>query len=296
MGPIQKALWAGGGFATSRQLRAAGATFAVLRELVETGRLVRARQGVYALPAAPEAGVAALRLGGRLAGISAAETFGLWGGWDEPLTVCLRANSSSARARRGERPEPPGDPAGPPISLHWSDDPHDTDWCWRVSLDRCLAQTLRWCREETAVAVLDTALTLGVVDRASLLARVEHSPRLMSVVMLARAGSGSGPESILRQRLAPMGLVLAQQVPIDGVGLVDFRIVGTPVLVEVDGYRFHSSPERFADDRRRDAEARARGFVPMRFTALQVRDRWPWVESMVLRAVAVSAHAPVVVP
>ncbi|BDZ51581.1 hypothetical protein GCM10025867_38220 [Frondihabitans sucicola] len=54
------------------------------------------------------------------------------------------------------------------------------------------------------------------------------------------------------------------------------------MLIEVGGYRFPSTPQKVADDRRRDAEARLRGYVPLRFTALQVHDRWEWVESVVL--------------
>ncbi|WP_345377450.1 endonuclease domain-containing protein [Frondihabitans cladoniiphilus] len=71
------------------------------------------------------------------------------------------------------------------------------------------------------------------------------------------------------------------QYPVPGVGRVDLKVVGAPLLIEFDGYRFHSSPARFADDRRRSAEAQARGFTTLRFTAVQVREDWDWVESTV---------------
>ncbi|MCU1527806.1 MAG: hypothetical protein JWP75_1569 [Frondihabitans sp.] len=93
-------------------------------------------------------------------------------------------------------------------------------------------------------------------------------------------------ESIARQRLERLGLVLVRQHAVPGVGNVDLRVVGSNILIDTDGFEFHSSPAQFAEDRRRDAEATVRGFVALRFTALQVRDRWAWVERMVLAALA----------
>lgn len=286
MGPLQAAFQTGGGFATYQQLCAEGATSRSLRRLVYEGRILRLRRGVYALPGASGDGTVAARLGARLAGISAAESFGLWGGWDERLTVCVPRNSSTAGRLAPAHGAGLGE-LGPRV--HWTDDPRDSAWCWRVSLDRCLLQTLRWSDEETAIAVVDTALTAKMIDREELLARTEHLPRVGSLVGRTRAGSGSGVESIFRQRMESTGLLLTQQPKIDGVGFVDFRVEGTRVLIEVDGYRFHSTPQKFADDRRRDAEARLRGYVPLRFTAFQVRDRWQSVEKVVLGVLSQSS-------
>ena len=171
--------------------------------------------------------------------------------------------------------------------MHWNDDRHDTTWCWRVSVERCLRQVLRWHDTETAMAVVDTALTTGLLDVAGVRALSQGpSASLASDLARCAAGAQSGVESITRQRLERIGLAVRRQPEVPGVGHVDLGIAGTMIYVEVDGYEFHKSPEQFAEDRRRDAEARSRGFVPLRFTAVQVRDEWPWVERMILDSVS----------
>lgn len=86
--------------------------------------------------------------------------------------------------------------------------------------------------------------------------------------------------------LRTRGCVRRFPSPVGTDAFVDFSWPNVGVVVEVDGYEFHKSAEQFAEDRRRDAEARSRGYVPLRFTAVQVRDGWPWVERMILAAVA----------
>jgi very-short-patch-repair endonuclease len=276
-----------GGLATSAQLVAGGASGRHVRAAVETGSLLRVRRGFYAVPDAPAAGATAVAAGGRLAGLSAADSFGLWGGWGSPLHLSVRGHAGHVGGRtlpstRGVRLVD-----GRRAIVHWNDDRRDTEWCWRVSLDRCLRQVLRWHDAETAVAVVDTALTAGLLAEASV-ASLCDGPTAVLAGELARCAPGaqSGVESIARQRLERAGLMLRRQPEIPGVGHVDLGVTGTRVYVEVDGYEFHRSAEQFAEDRRRDAEARSRGYVPLRFTAVQVRDGWPWVERMILAAVA----------
>jgi very-short-patch-repair endonuclease len=48
---------------------------------------------------------------------------------------------------------------------------------------------------------------------------------------------------------------------------VDFRVVGTPVLLECDGWAFHGLLRAtFERDRERDAELAALGWITVRFT------------------------------
>jgi hypothetical protein len=48
---------------------------------------------------------------------------------------------------------------------------------------------------------------------------------------------------------------------------IDFRVIGTPVLLECDGWAFHGlQRETFERDRRRDAEPVAEGWIVVRFT------------------------------
>ncbi|RKR73208.1 type IV toxin-antitoxin system AbiEi family antitoxin domain-containing protein [Frondihabitans australicus] len=276
-----------GGIGTSAQLVTAGVTPYATRQAVEIGDLVRVRRGFYAVPDASPRALLAVRSGGRLAGLSAAESFGLWGGWSTPLHLCVSGHAGhvggrSLPATRGVRLVD-----GTRAIVHWNDDRRDRDWCWRVSVERCVRQILRWHDAETALAVVDTALTAGLL-RAGDVERLAQSPSRVTVADLERcaAGAQSGVESLARQRLQRAGLRVRLQPEVPGVGHVDLGIVGTMVYVEIDGYDYHSDPDQFTEDRRRDAEARRRGFVPLRFAAAQVRDAWPWAERMVLGAVA----------
>lgn len=176
---------------------------------------------------------------------------------------------------------------GREVELHWRDDPEDLGSCWRVSVERALGQVIRWHDGETALACLETALSAGIITRARLARLADTgSERMVRLVEGCRDGVGSGVESIARQRLERRGLVLTLQRVIPNVGRVDLVVAGSRVVIETDGFRFHSSRAQFDEDRRRDAEAIAHGWVPLRFSATQVRDDWPWVESTVLATLA----------
>jgi very-short-patch-repair endonuclease len=58
------------------------------------------------------------------------------------------------------------------------------------------------------------------------------------------------------------------------------------VVVELDGYEFHSSRAAFDRDRARDAELQASGFVVLRFTWRQVKHRPELVIALLARTLA----------
>lgn len=60
------------------------------------------------------------------------------------------------------------------------------------------------------------------------------------------------------------------QRPVQG-HTVDFLWRGQRVVVEVDGYRYHSDRRRFESDRRRDADLQAHGYAVLRVTWRQLR-------------------------
>jgi len=82
------------------------------------------------------------------------------------------------------------------------------------------------------------------------------------------------------RRLAPR-----RQVKIAPVGRVDF-VFGDRLVVEIDGYEYHSSRDDFESDRRRDAMLSALGYRVLRFSHRQVMDRWTEVETAVLAAIS----------
>jgi very-short-patch-repair endonuclease len=55
---------------------------------------------------------------------------------------------------------------------------------------------------------------------------------------------------------------------------VDFRIIGTPIVIECDGWRYHGRDrDQFERDRANDAEFAAHGWIVLRFTYRKVTTR-----------------------
>ncbi|MFF9563157.1 type IV toxin-antitoxin system AbiEi family antitoxin domain-containing protein [Leifsonia sp. NPDC014704] len=269
-----------GGIATVHQLRAAGASAEELTTAVRGGTLRRMRRGVYALPAAQPDALAAVAARGRLSCVSAARSYGLWAGHDPRLHLQF-----SPHARAGpEQQERRGQ------VRHWLPTERG-DQLWRVTVADCLRSVARCADEETAVAVFDTAITAGLVNPVTLRRILESQPsRARSRAVLARPGSESGVESIVRQRLQALGHLVEQQVHVPGVGRVDMRVDGV-LYLEIDGFAFHAGRDAFERDRARDAYLAAAGSARLRVSAAQVRDAWPSVLHSIEAVVAHSANS-----
>jgi very-short-patch-repair endonuclease len=263
-----------GGVASLGQLLEAGATAEVLGRRVRDGGLFRPRRGYYALPDAPPLAVAAVRAGGRLSCLLAAGTYGLWAGQEGQLHVTVPAKATRL-------PDPEGGAV-----RHWITRTGGSE-VWRLSVDDCLKSVVRCASTEDAVAVLDTAISSGLVRFAELASLFDREPSwTAAIVRVAKPGSESGVESLARQRLERHGHHVEQQVHIRGVGRVDMRIDGR-VLIEIDGYAFHSDRDAFERDRHRDAELVRRGHRVLRFSARQVFEEWRQVETAIEAALAI---------
>ena len=278
-----------GHIATRQQLLAAGCSGFDLTSAVRTGELSRVRQGRYATALAPFEAVVAVRVGGLLAGPSAANSYGLWHGFDDRVHVSVGANSSRLRTvREPAFADPLVDRMHVPVVVHWLTDgatPELGPECWRVPLLTCLRQTVAWSDRETGLACLDTALRL--VTRGEILDAFRDAPTADRMLAgLCRYGSGSGTESIVRQRLAAIGIAVNQQVHIPRVGRVDMVVRGTRVVIEVDSKRWHHNPIAFEDDLRRSAELAAQGYTLVRLSYERVINDWAWCERMVRAALS----------
>lgn len=280
-----------GGAATTAELRAAGATTRSLRDAVARGELIRARAGVYLLSGLPSAVVAAHRHRGVLDCLSAARFHGLWTldrGGDEPVHVRLRPELN---ARIGEvRANCPVATIGRTScgcvphrrALLELPGPHS------VGVVDLLLAVFGCAGEEAFFAALESALRQRRLDRRDRGRLRSALPRRAAwLVDLARSDADSGLESLLRLRLHRLGLTLATQVEIGGVGRVDF-VIGDCLILEADG-RTHDGNGRHRD-RTRDAVAMALGFVTLRFDAAQILHDWPLVESAILAATARGLH------
>lgn len=286
-----------GGIATRQQLVAAGCTGYQLTAAVRSAHIRRVRQARYALAGISQEAIEATRVGGLLAGPSAARSYRLWAGFDTRLHISVGANSSRLRTNVApsfgpQRLTP--DISGREIVVHWLVDgavPELGPECWRVPMQTCLRQMVSWSDRETAVACLDTALTSGTISRGELLVLFSDATASeLRIVRSARSGSDSGTESLVRQWLAASGIAVQQQVKIVGVGRIDMAVVGTRVLIEIDGRRYHDDdPAAIERDRWRDAELAARGYVVVRLSYLKITTDWPWCLG-IIRAAMMQHH------
>jgi very-short-patch-repair endonuclease len=80
----------------------------------------------------------------------------------------------------------------------------------------------------------------------------------------------SAPERALLTAIRRAGLPHPETNVRIGRWEVDFLWRNAGMIVEIDDYSTHSSPQSFERDRRKDAELRARGLIVQRFTSVQV--------------------------
>ncbi|MFP3464401.1 hypothetical protein [Leifsonia sp. SIMBA_070] len=273
--PLFTTLQQYGGIATRAQLIGHGIPAREIGDAVRAGSIHRVRRAHYATAQADPRGLVAVRVGGRLTAGSATRTYGLWGGSTVPVHVRLPSNAARLR--------PPH--AQGRVRLHWVDGRLARE-CWRDDPEESLLGAARWEPDETAIAILDTAVGRGVTTIPHLTRLfADESPRLRRLVQGVRLGSESGIESLARQRLEKAGHEVEQQVLVPGVGRVDMRVDGG-LLVEFDGYETHGSREAFERDRVRDSSTRLQGLPIVRFSARQVLQQWPTVARTIARIAA----------
>ena len=228
-----------------------------LRDLVEEGAVVE-RGGVVFAPGTDWPLIACRMLGGLLTCHSALAYYSL-PELPHPGAVHVAIPSSRGRVRplagvvvhREPARWPPGmsPPVAPPRLL--------------------VARMLRCAEETPAVVVADAALRRGLVSRAELAAmlRSNRSGGPLGHRRLARCRekARSPIESIARLELEDAGHSVEVGVDVPGVGEVDM-LVDDRLLVETDGYQFHSSKGDWSNDRRREQGLIAQGRLWVRLT------------------------------
>ncbi len=281
-----------GGIATRQQLIAQGCSGFDLTIAVQRTEIRRVRQARYSTPKASSDAVIATRVGGLLAGPSAARSYGLWSGFDPRVHISVGANSSRLRTNFAPSFQPEvltPDFSEREIVVHWLVDgavPELGPECWRVPLASCLLQVVSWCDMETAVACLDTALTKHFGSRSKLLDVFRGATLAERLVAGAcENGSDSGTESIVRQRLLAVGIHVIQQVQF-AVGRIDMRVKDTRILIEVDSREFHDGHEARERDRFRDAELVAIGYVVIRLSYKRIVEDWGWCLRIIRAAIS----------
>jgi very-short-patch-repair endonuclease len=279
-----------GGMAQKQQLVRRGARDLDLTRAVRSGEVIRARQGWYTVRPASEAGVRAVRVGGRLTGISAIEAMGGWVEGPHPLHVSVNENASRLRTQQNRfRRLNVVVPAG--VVLHWdSRDVGERGTATSVGLRDALHRVI--CDEslEVAIAALDWALHTGQVDEFDVHALMLGVPRSRRIpVDWLDVKCESLPESLARTRLRLEGFRVESQVLLQTGEPLDLVVEGVTGL-EVDGREFHEN--RFLRDRRKDLHATIEGFHVLRPAAVSVFTEWPLVLAAVQSAVRARQPSP----
>ena len=155
-----------------------------------------------------------------------------------------------------------------------------------AQVEQALICFMRCADELDALIALDAALRLGYTTRAQLESALPgpRNASLRSLLSQARPGHD----------LEQAGYRPVAAVMVDGVGEVDLVLSRRPraivpgpaegthvltaaacpaLLIETDGYTYHSSRPNWHSDHLRDQAALARGHTPLRLTSDQVLDR-----------------------
>ena len=136
-----------------------------------------------------------------------------------------------------------------------------------ASIGTVLERVLVCMPLKVSLPMLDAARNRGLYDISTLTMPSTGSrlPHLREALSLSSERARSILETVARLQLIDMGLTPQVGVWIEGVGEVDMIILGF-IVIEVDGWAFHSSKEQREKDLKRDRELLRRGYVVLRFT------------------------------
>lgn len=224
---------------------------AELARALADGQVVRVRRGRY-LPAGTHPDVlAASRLGCRLDCVSLLRALGVF-------VLEHRALHVNARVGASRLPPAPED-----VVRHWRPDV-DPPTSLLADLVSALAQACRCQDPRAAVATLDSAWHLGLVDADDIAEVFRRLPRrYRRLRALLDPSSESGAETLVRLILRTIGCRFETQVVVAGVGRVDFLVEGW-LIIECDSHAHHSDWVALKRDKRRDLAAAAQGYTTVR--------------------------------
>jgi very-short-patch-repair endonuclease len=239
---------------------------------------------------ADEAAVRAIRVGGRLGGFSAAAHYGLVVPEHLPLTV--NVNPNACRLRTGR--------VSDNVELLWREayDPSNASHL-AVSLFDCLRQVSMDVNAYDAIACLDSALKIGVLDIIDReLLRQSLPLRFRRRIDAADARSDGYPESVARVRLTEAGVATQLQVAVLGERWIDI-VIGDRLALEIDGRgkyleRTDGNPakivKKFEAEKKRDAHLVSLGYIVIHLTYEMVIYDWPGCLALIETVMARGDH------
>ena len=264
-----------GGIAHSQQALRAGFTRFAIRRNVAEGVCTRIRRDWLALPTAPLDLSAAAALGGRVACLSVARRLELWHLPDGMNHVSMPRNGAV--------------PASDTLRVHWSAGPVPVARFALVEpLENALVHVAACQPFEHALVVWDSALNKNLVTQQSLARLPVRGAAARAVRDVASGLSDSGLETLPVARLAATGIRVSQQVMLDG-HKVD-GLIGDRLVLQSDGFSFHSSAEQRRADIAHDRRLALLGYTVLRYDYRQILFDWARIESEILRAMAQGLH------
>lgn len=278
------------GLVTWGQLRDAGFTSEAVRHRVRTKRFDRLHRGVYRVVPIPVANMREMAAvltcgeGSTLSHQSSAAVLRLRGhpGDAAPVDVTVIARDPGRR---------------PGIRVHRVSrlEPEDRTIVGGIpvtSAARTIFDLAAVLGQRELEQVLAQGERLGLIDRAvlvSLLDRREGRRGMRTLrALLNDADAPAFTRSVAEERF--LGLIREAQLPTPAVNArigefeVDFLWLAHRLVVEIDGFAFHSSQRSFENDRLRDAQLAARGLRVIRVT-------WRQLDAEPMAAVARIAQA-----
>lgn len=248
---------------SSRVLAEAGLSRRQVTAHIAAGRLIRVRKGWHLPAGTPPTLISVARLGGRLDCVSLLRQLGVF--VLEKQQIHMQLDPLASRV-----PTPPDG-----VVRHWRPSSMPREALVTTFVE-ALAQAVRCQEPRAAIAALDSAWHLGLVDEegiAEVFSRLPRRYRRLRGLLDRR--SESGPETLVRLMLRALGCRIDVQPSIRGVGRVDFLVDGW-LIIECDSEEFHSGWAGHKRDRRRDLEAARLGYTTLRLLAEDImwnRDR-----------------------
>lgn len=265
-----------GGIVHRSVLLAARASPRALQRAAARGEIERVRRYWLATPSAPADLRAAALSTARVACVSAARHRGWW----MPPEVDARLHLHvlpHAEPPRGERVAHWTRPLVPVGRASLVESVHD-------ALDHISACVDR----ETATVLWESACRVERLTPADLRRVRWRSASARELCDQITGLHDSGLETIFAVRMRSAGIAVRFQQFVAGHP-VD-ALIGERLVVQLDGFAFHSTSADRTRDVAHDRELIARGFTVLRFTYAEVLHRWGSVERAIARAIAQGAH------
>jgi very-short-patch-repair endonuclease len=235
----------------------------------------RVRRHWLATPASPTDLLSAAQNTGTLTCVSAARRRGWWVPSDADPRIHLRLL-------------PGGRPPDHGVTAHWAralGPPLDG---LIAGVEDALSDIARCLGHESALVVWESAIRKEALSPEALRRVPWRSSAAQRLAGEVRGLSDSGLETTFAVRLSAWGVPFAQQALVAG-RRVDL-LIGRRLVVQIDGFSYHSDASQRGRDVSFDAELVLRGYTVLRFTYAQVVYDWPQVERAVARAIAAGLH------